>query len=105
MAMREGSVANGGQRRKRSRQGIPAPQDVLGYPVGEERKIPDWPEMVEYFTRLDNPTIKLTYQVSRNNKLELSAKEGVGRIGHLEAIARTIRVVDGGINIGYRLVW
>ena len=29
-------------------------------------------EQVEYFTRLDNPTVKLTYQMSRNDKLELS---------------------------------
>lgn len=29
-------------------------------------------EQVEYFTRLDNPTIKVTYQMSRNNKLEIT---------------------------------
>ena len=29
-------------------------------------------EQVEYFTRLDNPTLKLTYQMSQNNKFELS---------------------------------
>ena len=29
-------------------------------------------EQVEYFTRLDNPTLKLTYQMSPNNKFELS---------------------------------
>jgi Carboxypeptidase regulatory-like domain len=29
-------------------------------------------EQVEYFTRLDNPTLKITYQVSKNNKLEIS---------------------------------
>ena len=29
-------------------------------------------EQVEYFTRLDNPTLKLTYQLSKNNKLELT---------------------------------
>jgi len=29
-------------------------------------------EQVEYFTRLDNPTLKLTYQLSRNNKFELT---------------------------------
>ena len=27
---------------------------------------------VEYFTRLDNPTVKLTYQMNRNNKFELA---------------------------------
>jgi hypothetical protein len=36
------------------------------------------------------------------DKLELPAIEGVGRIGHFEAIARPSRVVEGGINIGYR---
>jgi hypothetical protein len=29
-------------------------------------------EQVEYFTRLDNPTLKLTYQLNQNNKFELS---------------------------------
>lgn len=29
-------------------------------------------EQVEFFTRLDNPTLKLTYQASRNNKFELT---------------------------------
>jgi len=29
-------------------------------------------EQVEYFTRLDNPTIKLTYQMNQNNKFEVS---------------------------------
>jgi hypothetical protein len=29
-------------------------------------------EQVEYFTRLDNPTLKLTYQMSQDNKFELS---------------------------------
>ena len=29
-------------------------------------------QQVEYFTRLDNPTLKLTYQMSRNNKFEVT---------------------------------
>ena len=29
-------------------------------------------EQVEYFTRLDNPTVKLTYQMSKNDKIEVS---------------------------------
>jgi hypothetical protein len=36
------------------------------------------------------------------DKLELPAIEGVGRIGHFEAIGGAIRVVDRGINTGYR---
>ena len=34
------------------RPAIPSPADVIGYPVGTERKIPNWPTMVDYFTRL-----------------------------------------------------
>lgn len=29
-------------------------------------------DQVEYFTRLDNPTLKLTYQISQNNKIEFT---------------------------------
>lgn len=29
-------------------------------------------EQVEFFTRLDNPTLKLTYQMSKNNKFEIT---------------------------------
>ena len=29
-------------------------------------------EQVEFFTRLDNPTFKLTYQISKNNKIEIT---------------------------------
>ncbi len=42
------------------------------------------------------------WMAGSGDKLELPAIEGVGRIGHFEAIAGAIRVVDGGINIGYR---
>jgi hypothetical protein len=43
--------------------------------------------------------------VRRGNDFKLPAIEGMGRIGHFkhcEAIAGAIRVVEGGINIGYR---
>jgi len=36
------------------------------------------------------------------DKLELPAIERVGRISHFEAIPGSIRVVEGGIDIGYR---
>jgi hypothetical protein len=37
------------------------------------------------------------------DEFELPAVKGMGRIGHFKAIAGAIRVVEGGINIGYRL--
>ena len=42
------------------------------------------------------------WMAGSGDKLELPAIEGVGRIGHFEAIVGAIRVVEGGINIGYR---
>ena len=38
--------------RRKDSAGPPSPEEVLGYQVGAERKIPDWPEMVSYFERL-----------------------------------------------------
>jgi hypothetical protein len=43
------------------------------------------------------------WMVRCGDKLELPAVERVGRIGHFKAIAEVIRVVEGGINTGYRL--
>jgi len=36
------------------------------------------------------------------DNLEMPAIKGMGRIGHFEVIAGVIRVVEGGIKIGYR---
>jgi len=38
----------------------------------------------------------------RRDNFKLAAIEGMGRIGHFEAIAAASRVVEGSINIGYR---
>ncbi len=69
--------------RRKDMAGPPTPEEVLGYQVGAERKIPDWPEMVGYFERLaassdrvemedlgrstdDNPFIALTISSPEN---------------------------------------
>ena len=39
---------------------------------------------------------------SGRENLKMAAIERMGRIGHFETIAGTFRVVEGGINIGYR---
>src|SRR5215212_6555766 len=35
-------------------KGVPSPRDVLGFAPGEDRKLADWPQIVDYFKRLDS---------------------------------------------------
>ena len=76
---------------------IPPPAEVLGYPVGEARRIPDWPLMVDYFGRLaaasdrveveelgrtadDNPFILATIAAPENLARREELRAIVGRL-------------------------
>ncbi len=76
---------------------VPTPEEVLGYPVGTARKLPDWPLMVEYFERLaaasdrvaveelgrttdDNPLIAVTISAPENLARREKLREVVGRL-------------------------
>ncbi len=72
---------------------IPSPEEVLGYPVGAERKIPDWPVMVDYFARLaaasDRVEVEELGRTTDDNPLILvtiSAPENLARREELRAI-------------------
>ena len=72
---------------------IPSPEAVLGYPVGAERKIPDWPIMVDYFGQLaaasDRVEIEELGRTTDDNALILvtiSAPENLARREELRAI-------------------
>ena len=36
-----------------AKDGVPSPESVLGFPVGADRQLADWTQMVDYFHRLD----------------------------------------------------
>lgn len=72
---------------------IPSPEEVLGYGVGAERTIPDWPLMVDYFTRLAEASPRVAIEelgrTTDDNPLILvtiSAPENLARREELRAI-------------------
>jgi hypothetical protein len=72
---------------------IRSPEAVLGYPVGAERKIPDWPIMVEYFRELAATSDRVAFEelgrTTDDNPLILvtiSAPENLARREELRAI-------------------
>src|SRR4051794_16689641 len=73
--------------------GIPSPEEVFGYPVGAERKIPDWPLMVDYYRRLaaasDRVDVEELGRTTDDNPLLLvtiSAPENLARREELRAV-------------------
>ena len=45
-----------------SSNAVQTPEDFLGYKVGTDRKIADWPEIVEYFTKLGEATPRVVVE-------------------------------------------
>ena len=41
---------------------IPAPAEVLGFTPGDDRKLASWDQVVEYFSRLDQASDRVTFQ-------------------------------------------
>lgn len=41
---------------------VPSPADLLGYEMGAERRLPDWPEIVAYFRRLAESSDRVTVE-------------------------------------------
>lgn len=97
---------------------IPSPEDVLGYRIGAENQIPDWPQMVEYFnklaaasdrvvveelgrTTLDNPFLAVTISSPENLAKRGRNREVLGKLfderqtkpEEVEALAREGRTV------------
>ncbi len=78
---------------RRRRTVIPTPAEVLGYPVGAERKIPDWPVIGDYFARLAAASDRVQVEeLGRSTDDEplllvtISAPENLARREELRAI-------------------
>lgn len=51
-ALTHGQGASRRSRRVAARPQVPSPADVLGFRPGTARRLPDWPDIVDYFERL-----------------------------------------------------
>ncbi|HEX3186898.1 MAG TPA: M14 family zinc carboxypeptidase [Pyrinomonadaceae bacterium] len=45
-----------------SRAAVPAPEDVLGFVPGDDRKLASWKQIVEYFQRLDDSSDRVKFE-------------------------------------------
>jgi hypothetical protein len=43
-------------------RGVPSPRDVLGFAPGDDRKVADWKQINDYFSRLDRASDRVTVQ-------------------------------------------
>lgn len=69
-------------------EGVPAPEELLGFKVGTDRKLADWPEIVEYFQRVgaasDRVTVETLGETTEGNPFLLATISAPGTLRNLE---------------------
>ncbi|HSE34026.1 MAG TPA: M14 metallopeptidase family protein [Pyrinomonadaceae bacterium] len=76
-----------------ARQSIPAPEDVLGFKPGDDRKLASWNQVIEYFERLDRASDRVVFQTLGRSTMDkpfvmatISAPENVARLEEYKTI-------------------
>jgi len=74
-------------------QTIPAPEDVLGFKPGDDRKLASWNQVVEYFDRLDRASDRVKFETLGRSTMDnpfvmatISAPENLARLEEYKAI-------------------
>jgi murein tripeptide amidase MpaA len=72
---------------------VPAPEDVLGFRPGDDRKLASWSQVIEYFHRLDEASDRVRFEeVGRTTMgapfvlATISAPENLARLGEYKRI-------------------
>jgi hypothetical protein len=72
---------------------VPAPEDVLGFRPGDDRKLADWASVVEYFKRLDQASDRVKFEELGKTTLgapfvmaTISAPENLARLDEFKKI-------------------
>src|SRR5687768_12081733 len=86
---------------------IPAPQDVLGFTPGDDRKLASWAKIVEYFQKLDAASDRVKFEEIGKSTMgapfvyaTISAPENLKRLDEFKEIQRQLadpRILADGI--------
>src|SRR5207253_7673653 len=76
---------------------IPAPEDVLGFRPGDDRKLASWAKVVEYFRKLAAPSDRVKFEEIGNSTMlaplvyaTISAPENLIRRNEFKEILRQL---------------
>ncbi|HEX8709783.1 MAG TPA: M14 metallopeptidase family protein, partial [Pyrinomonadaceae bacterium] len=76
---------------------VPAPEDVLGFRPGDDRKLAGWSQVVEYFKRLDAASDRVKFEELGRTTMgapfvmaTISAPENLSRLEELKEIQRRL---------------
>ncbi|HEY0080198.1 MAG TPA: M14 family metallopeptidase [Pyrinomonadaceae bacterium] len=76
---------------------IPAPEEVLGFRPGDDRKLASWQSVVEYFRRLDAASPRVRFEEIGRTTMDapfvmatISAPENLARLGEFREIQRRL---------------
>jgi murein tripeptide amidase MpaA len=76
---------------------VPAPEDVLGFRPGDDRKLASWASVVEYFKRLDGASDRVKFEELGRSTMNapfvmatISAPENLLRLGEFKEIQRQL---------------
>jgi hypothetical protein len=76
---------------------IPAPEDVLGFRPGDDRKLASWAHVVEYFRKLDAASDRIKFEEIGKTTMgrpfvyaAISAPENLKRLGEFKEIQRQL---------------
>jgi hypothetical protein len=56
----DANAISNSQSQSAKQKSVPSPRDVLGFAPGEDRKLADWPQIVDYFKRLDSASDRVS---------------------------------------------
>jgi murein tripeptide amidase MpaA len=79
------------------RANVPAPEEVIGFRVGDDRKLASWASIVEYFRRLDAASERVKFEELGRTTLgapfvmaTISAPENLARLSEFKEIQRQL---------------